>query len=134
MKKRSQYYSTRRGNVRQVYLVARLWELAANLPVKKIPLDEIQTKRNVWFHRTKPHLANFIKHAKRVEKAKLKYPIILNSKGHIMDGHHRVVKAFLKKRETIKAVQFEVDPSPDFTTPLQKRSVKHPPMPTSTPG
>jgi len=36
------------------------------------------------------------------------------SDGRVMDGMHRVCKALLEGRETIAALQFELDPEPDF--------------------
>ena len=47
-------------------------------------------------------------------EADLRYPIILSADGRVMDGMHRVAKAYLEGRETIQAVQFEVDPRPDY--------------------
>jgi len=52
-------------------------------------------------------------HIKRVLDADLQYPIIISHKGTIMDGHHRVVKAILDGKKTIKAVRFEKTPTPD---------------------
>lgn len=49
-----------------------------------------------------------------VNKADLKYPIILSASGRVMDGMHRVCKALLQGWDTIKGVQFEEDPEPDF--------------------
>ena len=51
---------------------------------------------------------------KRVLNTDLNYPIILNEEGFIMDGWHRVTKALLEGRETIKAVRFEKTPPPDM--------------------
>ena len=115
------YYSVRKGEEKHIFLVSRLWVLARNLPVKKIPLDQLRLKRNVWFHRKRPHVANIIRHIKKAQKAKLKYPIILNAKGTIMDGHHRVLKAILKDRKSIKAVQFDEDPLPDFVVSVRQK-------------
>lgn len=48
---------------------------------------------------------------KRVKDTKLKYPIILNKEGMILDGWHRVIKAIIKGNKTIKAVRFKENPS-----------------------
>lgn len=42
------------------------------------------------------------------------YPIILGFDGRVMDGMHRVARALLEGRTTIKAVQFEDHPEPDY--------------------
>jgi hypothetical protein len=39
--------------------------------------------------------------------------VILGSDGRVMDGMHRVVRAVLDGRTTIRAVRFVVDPEPD---------------------
>lgn len=31
-----------------------------------------------------------------------------------MDGMHRIARAILEGRSTVRAVQFEIDPEPDF--------------------
>ena len=49
-----------------------------------------------------------------MEAADLSFPIILSSDGRVMDGMHRVAKAVLLARSTIKAVQFRDDPEPDY--------------------
>jgi hypothetical protein len=42
-------------------------------------------------------------HVDKISGADLDYPIWLNEEGHLIDGMHRVTKAFLKKEQTIKA-------------------------------
>ena len=53
-------------------------------------------------------------HAKLIEKADLRFPIILSADGRVMDGMHRVAKATLMGQLTIEAVRFASDPEPDF--------------------
>ena len=53
-------------------------------------------------------------HARLIEEADLGYPIILSSNGRIMDGMHRVLKAFMLGESHIRAVRFLTDPEPDF--------------------
>jgi hypothetical protein len=53
-----------------------------------------------------------VMHIKAVENADLKCPIILDEDGEIMDGRHRIMKALWKGKKTIKAVRFDVNPSP----------------------
>jgi poly(3-hydroxybutyrate) depolymerase len=52
--------------------------------------------------------------ARLIAETDLRYPIILGADGRVMDGMHRVAKAYLEGREVIDAVQLEVDPAPDF--------------------
>jgi hypothetical protein len=51
-------------------------------------------------------------HMKAVQAADLNFPIILDEDGEIMDGRHRIMKAFLEGKETIKAVRFDTNPDP----------------------
>jgi hypothetical protein len=49
----------------------------------------------------------------RIQAADLSIPIILSADGHVMDGMHRVAKAWLLGLTEIQAVQFPQDPEPD---------------------
>jgi len=51
-------------------------------------------------------LLTVAKHVKQIMDADLDKPIILDSRGAVMDGRHRIVKALVLGHETIKAVQF----------------------------
>jgi hypothetical protein len=53
------------------------------------------------------------RHCQRINAATFEYPIILNADGSLMDGGHRVCKALLEGRATIRAVRFEAMPDPD---------------------
>ena len=59
-------------------------------------------------------IRGFVSHMKMVQDADLSYPIILDEDGAIFDGCHRVAKALLEGKESIKAVRFEEDPAPDY--------------------
>lgn len=59
-------------------------------------------------------LKDFIFQCKRVNDTSLDYPIILDDKGQITDGYHRLCKAILEGRETIKAIRMLEMPSPDI--------------------
>jgi len=53
-------------------------------------------------------------HARLIAETDLSYPIILGADGRVMDGMHRVARAYLEGRDVIMAVQLTVDPAPDF--------------------
>jgi hypothetical protein len=55
-----------------------------------------------------------------INEADLSQPIILSAAGYLMDGGHRLAKAWLLKRQEIQAVQFEIDPEPDEVRPRQE--------------
>jgi hypothetical protein len=40
--------------------------------------------------------------------------VILGSDGRVMDGMHRIARAVLEGRTTVRAVRFPMNPEPDF--------------------
>ena len=104
---------------RFVWHTERLWELSRNLPVKSVSLECIpEFDQNCWFGPTTlPTCREVALHAQRIWEADLSHPIILSSEGHLMDGGHRIAKAWLLGMEEVKAVQFTEDPEPDEILP-----------------
>lgn len=97
------------------YSAVKLLEASKKYKVFNFPLAAI----NLW---EKPFSCNnldyFIFQMQRVQKADLKFPIILDSNGQVADGWHRVVKAILKGDRTIKAIRLEE--MPDFDSKEEK--------------
>lgn len=58
-------------------------------------------------------LKDFIFQCKRVNDTSLDYPIILDENGVVADGYHRLCKAILEGKETIKAIRLLEMPAPD---------------------
>lgn len=88
--------------------VARLIELSREFTVMEIPLDHLNmadSYRNL-------NLREMVMHMKSVNDADLRFPIIMDEDGEIMDGRHRIMKAILTGKNTIKAVRFEENPNP----------------------
>ncbi len=85
-----------------------------------IDVVEILSRIDKWFYKTKEvdidlqvidlstynfnhdDLFEFCYHYMLVQKANLKYPIILNSKWNIIDWRHRLCKAILQWKTSIK--------------------------------
>lgn len=89
---------------------ATLYRAAEGLKPFDLPLAGIDMNTLPWnFTR----FTDYIYHAKRVEKADIKYPIILDPDGTIIDGWHRIAKAVLKGNIYIKAVRLTVMPIHD---------------------
>lgn len=88
--------------------VARLIELSRDLPVMEIPVNHLYT----WYEKKFDNLRDLASYIRAVNDADLSYPIILDEDGVVMDGRHRIVKALVEGRETIKAVRFEENPPP----------------------
>lgn len=94
----------------------RLWRCAEALSVKQVAIDSIaEFDQDCWFGAdVRPTCRDVAKHAQRISEADLSYPIILASDGHLMDGGHRLAKAWLLGHTLIATVQFDIDPEPDW--------------------
>jgi len=93
---------------RHQWSVARLFELAKDLPVIDVPLNCL----NVYYIYEKLKLRDLVMHIRAIEAADMSYPIILDEDGELMDGRHRIMKAMLEDSLTIKVVRFDVNPEP----------------------
>lgn len=104
------------GGKRFVWFTEHLWELARDLPVKLVGIETLpEFDQNCWFGEANPPTCREVaRHAKRIYEADLSYPIILSSEGYLMDGGHRIAKAWLLGLQEIRAVQFPVDPEPAY--------------------
>lgn len=114
---RKQYHFRPSKNGYYAWDVDRLIESSKNLEIKLLPLGTIQEfDENYWFNDEDsiPTCRAITEHFRLVHQTDLSYPIILSSDGRVMDGMHRICKAYLENRTTIKAVQFETDHLPDY--------------------
>lgn len=104
---------------RAVWLTERLWELARGLAVEVVAIEQIPEFDLVcWFGSgAPPTCRNVALHARRIQQADLSYPVILSSDGRLMDGGHRLAKAWLAGETHVRAVRFGVDPEPDYIIP-----------------
>jgi hypothetical protein len=116
-KMRKQYHirTSDRGNL--IWDVDRLHELSAGLPRQQIPLSDIrELDEEYWFggEEDRATVRAVASHARLIAETDLSYPIILCAAGRIMDGMHRVAKAYLKGQASIAAVQFTETPEPNY--------------------
>src|SRR5262245_56335327 len=92
----------------------QLWEMAEKLPVKKVRVSELNALDDVrWFGgpmNVRPTCRAVAEHARDIQQADFRFPIILSPDGVVLDGMHRLCKAFLEGREEIDAVQLPVMP------------------------
>jgi len=93
---------------RHHWSVARLFDLSKDFEVMDIPLDHL----NVYNKYEDLTLRAMAMHINAVNSANLDFPIILDEDGELMDGRHRIIKAMIEGRKTIKAVRFDENPSP----------------------
>ncbi|MEN8187418.1 MAG: hypothetical protein ABFR05_09840 [Bacteroidota bacterium] len=115
---RKQYHFRPSKNGFYAWDVDKLVALSKALPIISIKLEDIkELDENYWYNdygKDIPTCRSISEHCKLINETNLKFPIILSKNGKIMDGMHRVCKAFIMGLQEINAVQFTVDPKPDY--------------------
>ena len=96
----------------RVYTAANLAEKAKDLVPFDLPLCGVDISANVFASCT--NARDIATHYLRIRDVDTTNPIILDESGFIMDGWHRVMRAIVDGKATIKAVRFEEEPIPDF--------------------
>ena len=94
------YYSTRGNTYDAPTLVA--FAKHKNYKPFDLPLVGIDISHIPFSAST---FGQFLYHLKRVNDTSLDYPVILDDEGVICDGWHRVAKAYLEGRPTVKAIR-----------------------------
>ena len=112
---RKQYHFRKVEHDTYIWDVDNLVAFTQHFKVKEIPLSDIkELEEAYWYPDTHPTTQDILEHMQLIQQADLTYPIILCSQGRLMDGMHRVGKAKILGKDTISAVQFEIDPQADF--------------------
>ena len=97
------------------FRMQELWQLARNLPIKKVRLSELEGFDEVhWFGggmNIQPTCRAIAQHARDICQADLSYPIILSPTGEVLDGWHRICKAFLQGIEELDVIQLQTMPA-----------------------
>jgi hypothetical protein len=95
--------------------IDRLVQTTGALPRRRVALADIRELGEPWFGSGEsPTWRALVEHVKLMDAADLSFPIILSEDGTVMDGMHRVAKALRHGQAEIEAVQFTVDPPPDY--------------------
>ena len=93
-------HTSLRNGKRLVWYTEQLWALAAELPAFELSVTEVaELDQDCWFENRPPTLREVAKHCQRIVAADLRYPIILNADGSLMDGGHRLCKALADHSE-----------------------------------
>jgi hypothetical protein len=80
-----------------------------------VPIAQIaEFDQDCWFDGRAPTCREVAEHSRRIQQADLARPVILASDGRLMDGGHRIARAWLAGRDVIDAVRFDADPEPDW--------------------
>jgi len=114
---RKQYHFRPSQNGFFAWDVHRLIDLSSDLTPEHVNLDQIaEIDENYWFQEDniKPTGRIITEHFKLMMETDLSYPIILCSKGRVMDGMHRILRALHEDRDNILCVRFINDPAPDY--------------------
>lgn len=99
----------------KVWLVTNLIARAKELTPFDLPLAAIYSGSEVW-----PPVGSaygIAHHVRRAMDVDTSHPVIMCQQGFIMDGWHRVLRALIDGKATIKAVRFETTPLHDYCKP-----------------
>lgn len=98
--------------------IETLWRAAAVGPVVETALDDLPWKVDGCFILGDPPTwGAFAEHCRRSLAADCSFPIILSPAGEVMDGMHRIVRAFVEGRTTLPTVTLTEVPPPDRIRP-----------------
>lgn len=114
---RAQYHFRQSDSGVLAWDVRRLIELSKDLPVYRVEVSAIaEIDENHWYAYKGqiPTCRSLLEHMRLIDEADLRFPIILDAQGRVMDGMHRVCKAVRQGERCIQAVRFATDPQPDF--------------------
>ena len=114
---RKQYHFWPGDRALDAWDVDRLIRLSVDLPVSEVPLDSIRDLDTAYWAvpgAEHPTVRDLVVHMRLIRDVDPAYPVILGSDGRVMDGMHRIARAVLEGRTTIRAVRFATDPEPDF--------------------
>lgn len=114
---RKQYHFKHASDGVLIWDVDDLVTMSETLPVIEVSLSEIgELDENYWYQEKDsiPTCRSICEHLRLINETDLDYPIILNADGSVMDGMHRVCKAFLMGAKKIKAKKFRKPPEPKF--------------------
>jgi hypothetical protein len=100
---------------KKVWFVANLIDRSKELVQFDLPLAAIYAGSEVWDPVSSAYA--LAKQMRRVLDVDTSHPIILDEEGFIMDGWHRVARALIDGKSTIKAVRFSETPPHDYLRP-----------------
>lgn len=96
----------------KVWTVTNLIVRAVNLEPFDLPLAAIYSGSEVWTPVGSAY--GIAHHVRRALDVDTSHPIIMCQQGFIMDGWHRVLRALIDGKTTIKAVRFVETPPHDY--------------------
>lgn len=96
--------------------IDNLISLTKSIKEEKIPLNAIKELVETFWYKfgETPTCKSIALHIKLINECNLEYPIIIYSDGELLDGMHRVLKAFLNNQKYIMAYRLKTMQKPDF--------------------
>lgn len=113
---RKQYHFRQSDQGLLAWDIDELIGLTAKLQPIEVPLGTIRELDEPYWYASEgdePTCRSIAEHMRLVQETDLAHPIILCPEGRVMDGMHRVVKAFLEGRTSLLAYRLPVLPPPD---------------------
>lgn len=114
---RPQYYFRHSDQGLLAWDVRRLIKLTRDFPIEEIQLTDIaELDETHWYQHEgdSPTCRSLLEHMQLIDEVDPAYPIILDQGGRVMDGMHRVCRAFRDGKDSVPAVRFAMTPDPDF--------------------
>ena len=105
------------GNPLRYWYIDDLIERAQDLPIVQVNVHDLkEIDRVAWYGAASHHgrltVRQVVDHIKRIQDADLTCPIILSAEGKLLDGFHRVAKAYQLGIDVLPAKRFLSDPTP----------------------
>jgi len=105
------------GNPLRYWYIDDLIEASRELPTIQVNIEELgELDRVAWYgenrHQGRLTVRQVADHMKKIQEADLSCPIILSADGKLLDGFHRVAKAYHLGIAILPAKRFLADPPP----------------------
>lgn len=113
---RAQYHFRTSPRGLLAWNVHRLIELSRNFEREWVDLSQIRELDEPFWSgdETRMTCRQVADHTQLIQDADLAFPVILSNDGRVMDGMHRICKAYLLGKDKIEAVRFRKEPEPDY--------------------
>lgn len=111
------YAGTRPDGMTPYWRMTTIWAAAEGKPAVPVAIESLQVLDEVlWFGGPKnvePTVRRVAERARDILDADLSFPIIMTKSGEVLDGAHRIAKAYLRGQQILPAVILDDWPRPD---------------------
>jgi hypothetical protein len=113
------YGDKRTDGTTPFWRMTTLWASARDAPVVEVEIENLGVLDEIlWFggpRDVRPTVRNVADRAADILRADLSYPVIMTRAGIVLDGAHRIAKAYLEGTPRIMAKVIDAWPEPDGT-------------------